>query len=146
MEQILVLILLLIIVITVFAISLRALIRAWLSYREKMAVLEKFEMPEDPEEAEQEVDRLLGLVATPVPDAPRISFTLTGISLGLIAVLCLIVARLLRTGHLAVGLDLGGNILIILALMITGVGLLMRYLSRRPQLSIRSLFNFRPLF
>jgi hypothetical protein len=146
MEQILVLILLLIIVVTVFAISLRALIRTWLSYREKMAVLEKFEMPEDPEEAEQEVDRLLGIVSAPVPDAPRISFILTGICLGVIAAVCLVTAPILRTGHIAVGLELGGNLLVILSLTLTGVGLLMRYLSRRPQLSIRSLFTFRPLF
>ena len=143
MEQILVLILLLIVVVTVFAISLRALIRAWLSYREKMAVLEKFEMPDDPEEAEKEIDRLLGIMATPVPDAPRISFILTGICLGVIAVVCLVTARVLRTGHIAVGLDLGGNLLIVVALVLTGVGLLMRYLSRRPQISIRSLFRFR---
>ena len=146
MERILVTVLLLIIVITVFTISLRALIRAWLSYREKMAVLEKFEMPEDPEEAEQEIDHLMGLVATPVPDAPRISFIITGVILGLIAAVCLVGARIIRTGIFAVGLDLGGNLMIILALMLTGVGILLRYLSRRPQISIRSLFSFRPLF
>lgn len=146
MEQILVLILLLIVVVTVFAISLRALIRAWLSYREKMAVLEKFEMPDDPEEAEHEMDRLLGLVAAPVPGAPRFSFILTGICLGIIAVACLVTAPILRTGHIAVGLELGGNLLLILSIMLTSVGLLMRYLSRRPEISIRSLLSFRPLF
>lgn len=146
MDRILVLVLLLAIVVTVFTISVRALLRAWLSYREKMAVLEKFEMPDDPESAEQEMDRLLGLVSAPVPNAPRISFILTGAFLGGIAAICIVSARIIRTGVLAVGLDLGGNLLVVLAVMMTAVGLVMRYLSRRPQLSIRSLLSFRPLF
>ncbi len=128
-------ILLVLIVLTVFAITFRALIRSWCAYREKMALLAKYDEQPGEGMTAAELKAALDSVSERMGAAPPHNFLATGLFLTGGGIACVLIGRvLLRYGEWAVGLDLGGLLSVLLGLMLA-----MRYMSRRPMQSFLSM-------
>jgi len=140
MPPVMVFIILVLLVLTVFTFTFRALIRSWSAYREKMALLKRYENQLDEDMTAAELKAALDNVTERAGTMPRHDFLATGLFLTGGGIICVLIGRgLLRDGILAVGLDLGGLLAVLLGLMLALFGLAIRYMSRRPMRSFLSL-------
>lgn len=116
---------------------MRALGRIWLDHRVKLALLEKLQDKPEVLESFQEIQGILAGVSTGDSHPHRQDFTVTGILLSLIGIACAIIGRCWGVGALAVGVHVGGWVCIVLGIVLAFLGLLIRWLSRTPAISMK---------
>jgi hypothetical protein len=118
------------VVILLLALALRYLLRSWLDYRVRIAVLETMERRPEllGESADGGSDTLSGQVSS---RDGRTDYMITGISLGVIGISCVLVGWNMRVGQLAVGVYLGGIFCLCLGFVLGLVGFFVRRM-RRP--------------
>lgn len=125
------LVLLLLIALTVAVALFRSLFRLWLDYRIRMAVLDKIEVGPHSVRSPEDVDGLMTSLA-PGDDGShaRANRVATGLFIALFGLLSIAVGRGLRVGPIAVGLDMGGWVLLALGLLAALLGSLVYWVYR----------------
>ncbi len=110
----------------------RSLARAWLDHRIRMAILERAE--HKPEFLE-----LLDDPAGPSPETeasqgahPKADLTMTGIILGLIGLIFVLINGVVGRSQWSVGAYFGGVACVVIGFILASVGLLTRYLEGAP--------------
>lgn len=130
MASILTVVVPLILVLVLVALALRYLLRSWLDYRVRIAVLEA--MDRAPEQiSESAKNGEVVLAGRGVPGKSRVDYLISGIALGVIGLCCVLIGWNLRVGQLAVGVYLGGIFCLCLGFFLGIVGVLVRRM-RRP--------------
>ena len=127
MTPILVLLPLLLVVIT-FSLGVgRALLRVWLDHRARLALLAKYEAHPELFESSHEIIELIKANGGIPGAGDRQDYGATGVFLVLIGAGCVIGGRVL-----AVGINIGGIICIVLGVLIYCLGRLMHALAQNP--------------
>lgn len=110
----------------------RSLARAWLDHRIRMAILEKAER-------KPEFLELLDDTAAPTQETeashdaqPKADLTLTGVILGLIGLIFVLVNGVVGKSQWSVGAYFGGVACVVIGFILASVGLLTRYLEGAP--------------
>ncbi len=121
----------LVVVALLFGAALRYLLRAWVDYQVRIAVLKSMDRDAgtltEPGGAGGDAQPS----STPSSDG-RVDFLLTGIALGVIGACCALIGWNLRVGQLAVGIYLGGIFNLCLGFLLGLAGLIARRL-RSPR-------------
>ena len=114
----------------------RAIGRIWLDHSIRLALLEKAQQkPELLDSASELFGALMGIPVSRT--ASRQDYAVTGVALALIGIACGVAGRYIRMGRLAVGIYIGGLVCIVLGVLITLAGVLIRSFSRPPELVAR---------
>jgi len=127
----LMLILTLLIVVTALVGVARSLVRMWLDYRVRMAVLDKIESTSESFQSIDQVESVLSSLSEDGISRERSNHLLTGVLTALLGLICIVVGRALRVGPVAVGLDMGGIVCVGIGVIIALVGTASWALSRR---------------
>jgi hypothetical protein len=105
--------------------ALRYLLRSWVDYRVRIAVLQSMDRhPDLLTESDGAGDDVL--TAQAPSSSGRVDYLVTGIALGVIGVFCALVGWNLRVGQLAVGAYLGGIFCICIGFLLGLFGFLVR--------------------
>jgi len=111
--------------------ALRYLLRSWVDYRVRIAVLQSMDRrPDLLTESDGAGDNVLAAQAP--SSTGRVDYLVTGIALGVIGVFCVLIGWNLRIGQLAVGTYLGGIFCLCIGFLLAFFGLLVRRI-RRPR-------------
>ncbi len=114
---------------------LRTVGRVWLDHKIRLTLLEKAERQP---ELVASMNELLNVMNTfPGASAGGQDYRVTGILLALIGLGCSFLGRGLHVGQIAVGLYIGGLICVTLGILLTLLGILLRWLARPPMLTPR---------
>ena len=122
MLPILMAILVLISIITIFAALIRSMMGVWLDYKARMAALDRIAGTSDEPLEESDIEELLdrqGAIASAGRGRGRM---MTGACMIWFGIGSVVAGRVLRSGAIAVGLDLGGWISIALGLAVLIAG------------------------
>ena len=130
MAQLTISFLLLILAATIVTTSIRSIIRAWLDYRVKLAFVRRMERGSPAISSPEAVAATLEQLNVG-QEAEKRNYALTGGMLATMGLVTMVMGRVLRVGPVAVGLDLGGALAVILGLFLTCFGLLAQYLAKR---------------
>lgn len=106
--------------------------RVWLERSIRLALLERIE--EKPELVDKVPDILEALTGLPdkAPLPTKQDFTLTGVILAGIGLVCALIGRSMKEGTFAVGLYTGGMICVGLGVLLAIFGLIVRWVARTP--------------
>ncbi|MBN2311880.1 MAG: hypothetical protein JXR94_23070 [Candidatus Hydrogenedentes bacterium] len=135
MNSLLILIPLAIVVVTVVWGVIHSLTQAWLDYRLKMALLDKLEKHPDMIDSAGRFETALAESGR-APSSPKQNYALTGAILTGIGVVCVVLGRTVRVGQIAVGAYLGGVVCVVLGILLTVLGFVIRALSKDPVASL----------
>lgn len=122
--------LIILIVITVLVGVVRSIVRLWLDYRVRMAVITRIDGPAQPLQHPDDVQNVIDIITGQAQRA-RANHLLTGVFLAAIGLATMGAGRALRIGPVAVGLDLGGLTCIGLGLAFAFIGAVFHFLERR---------------
>ncbi|HOK10575.1 MAG TPA: hypothetical protein PLT82_11165 [Candidatus Hydrogenedens sp.] len=130
MREVLMSLPLLFVVVTTFYFAFRAIMRVWIQYRVRLALLERLE--ETPELLDEipQIRELFEIEQDELHESYPIDFVFTGAFLVLFGLIFVIFDFLLGTGQVAVGAYWGGVICSGLGFIIALLGLFLRFLSR----------------
>ncbi len=121
---------LLIVVVTLLYTLIRHIGRVWLEHRVKMELLNRLE--ERPELL-RSFDDLKDLVEGGTSDPEnsfQLDFTMTGVILAVIGILCVVLYATVGSGRWAVGAYWGGVVCVVLGFLMALVGWLLHFITR----------------
>ena len=108
----------------------RAILRVWLDHRIKLSLLERLDSNPALLESCPDIRTLLESGAAPGASRPQQDYAWTGLFLIFSGVACIIFARILAVGTVAVGLYYGGGLCVWVGIVLGIVGLVIRSLKR----------------
>lgn len=125
-------------IITILAVVVRSMMGLWLDYKAKMAILDRMsETGEDVPKTTEELEKLVTRPAVTDATRGRVRMT-TGALMMWFGVGSVVAGRILRSGTIAVGLDLGGWISIGVGLAVLAAGLIVWRIGRSAEISANS--------
>jgi hypothetical protein len=120
------------VVFVLLALVVRYLLRSWLDYRVRIAVIETMDRPGNLISESENAGSAVSLNEASA-GIGRIDYMITGIALAVIGAGCVLIGWNMRVGQLAVGVYLGGILCVCLGFLLALVGFLVRRM-RRPLL------------
>lgn len=124
---------LLVAVVTLVYIVLREMTRVWLEHRVKMLLLERLEDRPDLLYSFQDLQQLLDGRPADKESAGKSDLSLTGLFLGLIGLIFVIVNAVIGSSQWGVGAYFGGVACVAIGFLLTTIGLVARLLRRPPK-------------
>jgi len=130
MGQMLVLILLGIVVVGLLYSAAGLVVRSWMEHRVRLRLLEKLDKHPDLLRSPENLQSALFSPRTRTNPPPHSNYVLTGAFLAIIGIACIAYGLIVRVGQLAVGVYIGGQICLLLGLVLVATWLVGRALAR----------------
>ena len=124
------LLLLIVVLVTVLGGALRGLLGAWMDHRVRAAVLESMERNSESLESADDAEALFDRATHGLSPSGRADPLITGATLGVIGLVCVIGGWSAHVGQLAVGVFVGGIVCLALGGVLCVFGLLTRSIAR----------------
>lgn len=119
------------VVFVLLVLVVRYLLRSWLDYRVRIAVIETMDRPGDLVSESENTGSAASLNEASA-SIGRVDYMISGIALAVIGVACVLIGWNMRVGQLAVGVYLGGIFSVCLGFLLALAGFLGRRMRRHP--------------